>query len=181
MIDAVLAGEGTPDEVVAARGLAVVSDEGALNAAIDEAIAANPDVAAKVREGKVAAVGPLVGAVMKATGGKADAARVRQLILERLSLAGRRAAADSAIGAVRTAPMGRCRSDRARHGNGERSTGAGRSGARRPGRGTAGGAAAGTGRPRRTARAEASARPKRDGTAGRRPRPRSLPGWRRRG
>ena len=85
VIDAVLAGEGTPDEVVAARGLAVVSDEGALIAAVDEAIAANPDVAAKVRGGKVAAAGPLVGAVMRATGGKADAARVRQLILDRLT------------------------------------------------------------------------------------------------
>jgi aspartyl-tRNA(Asn)/glutamyl-tRNA(Gln) amidotransferase subunit B len=85
VIDAVLAGEGDPDRVVAARGLAVVSDEGALTAAVDEAIAANPDVAAKVRDGKVAAVGPLVGAVMKATDRKADAARVRQLILDRLS------------------------------------------------------------------------------------------------
>ena len=85
VIDAVLAGEGTPDEVVADRNLSVVSDEGALNAAIDAAIAANPDVAAKVRDGKVAAVGPLVGAVMEATGRKADAARVRQLILDRLS------------------------------------------------------------------------------------------------
>jgi aspartyl-tRNA(Asn)/glutamyl-tRNA(Gln) amidotransferase subunit B len=85
VIEAVLNGEGDPDEVVAARGLAVVSDEGALNAAIDEAIAANPAAVAKVRDGKVAAVGPLVGAVMKATNGQADAARVRQLILARLT------------------------------------------------------------------------------------------------
>jgi len=85
VIDAVLSGDGDPDQVVAARDLAVVSDEGALAAAVDAAIAANPDVAARVREGKTAAVGPLVGAVMKATGGKADAARVRQLLLERLS------------------------------------------------------------------------------------------------
>jgi len=81
----VLAGEGDPDQVVAARDLAVVSDEGALNAAIDEAIAANPDVAAKVRDGKVAAAGPLIGAVMRATGNRADASRVRQLILARLT------------------------------------------------------------------------------------------------
>ena len=81
VIDGVLDGEGTPDEVVAARGLAVVSDEGALTAAVDEAIAANPDVAAKIRDGKVAAVGVLVGAVMKATRGQADPTRVRQLIL----------------------------------------------------------------------------------------------------
>jgi len=85
VIDAVLAGEGDPDEVVEARGLAVVSDESALTKAVDDAIAAKPDVAAKVRGGKVAAVGPLVGAVMKATRGQADAARVRELILQRLT------------------------------------------------------------------------------------------------
>jgi aspartyl-tRNA(Asn)/glutamyl-tRNA(Gln) amidotransferase subunit B len=85
VIDAVLAGDGAPDEVVEARGLAVVSDDSALTAAVDEAIAANPEVAAKIRDGKVAAAGVLVGAVRKATGGKADAARVRELILERLS------------------------------------------------------------------------------------------------
>ena len=52
--------------------------------AADEAIAANPDIAAKVRAGKVAAVGALVGAVMKSTRGQADAATVRELLLERL-------------------------------------------------------------------------------------------------
>jgi aspartyl-tRNA(Asn)/glutamyl-tRNA(Gln) amidotransferase subunit B len=85
VLDGVLAGEGSPDEVVAARGLAVVSDDGALTAAVDEAIAAHPDVAARIREGKVAAAGVLLGAVMKTTRGKADAARVRELILERLT------------------------------------------------------------------------------------------------
>jgi len=85
VIDAVLAGEGSPDEVVAARGLAVVSDEGTLTKAIDEAIAANPDVVAKIRDGKIAAAGVLVGTVMKATRGQADAPRVRELILERLT------------------------------------------------------------------------------------------------
>jgi len=87
VIEGVLAGEGTPDEVVAARGLAIVSDEGALTAAVDEAIAAHPDVAQKVRDGKVAAAQALVGAVMKATRGQADAARVRELILARLGQA----------------------------------------------------------------------------------------------
>jgi len=85
VIEGVLDEEGTPDEVVAARGLAVVSDDSALLTAIDEAIAANPDVVARIRSGRVQAVGVLVGAVMKATGGKADAARVRQLIMDRLS------------------------------------------------------------------------------------------------
>ena len=84
VVEGVLAGEGSPDEVVAARGLAVVSDDSALGAAVDEAIAGNPGVAQKVRDGKVAAAGALVGAVMKATRGQADAGRARELILERL-------------------------------------------------------------------------------------------------
>ncbi len=82
-LEGVLAGEGTPSEVVAARGLEVVSDDGALNAAVDEALAANPDVVEKIRGGKVQAAGAIVGAVMKATQGKADAARVRELVMER--------------------------------------------------------------------------------------------------
>jgi len=85
VFDGVLAGEGTPDEVVAARGLAVVSDDGALGEAIDRAIEANPDVAEKIRDGKVAAAGALIGAVMKDMRGQADAGRVRELILEKLS------------------------------------------------------------------------------------------------
>jgi aspartyl-tRNA(Asn)/glutamyl-tRNA(Gln) amidotransferase subunit B len=85
VLDGVLAGEGSPDEVVEKRGLAVVSDDSALLSAIDEAIAANPDVAEKVRSGKVAASGVIVGAVMKATRGQADATRVRELVLERLA------------------------------------------------------------------------------------------------
>jgi aspartyl-tRNA(Asn)/glutamyl-tRNA(Gln) amidotransferase subunit B len=83
VVDGVLAGEGEPDEVVAARGLAVVSDDSALIAAVDEALAAQPDVAEKIRGGKVAAAGAIVGAVMKATKGQADAKRVRELVIER--------------------------------------------------------------------------------------------------
>ena len=83
VVDGVLAGEGSPDEVVAARNLAVVTDTSVLAAAVDEAIAANPDIAAKIADGKIAAAGALVGAVMKATKGQADAASVRELILQR--------------------------------------------------------------------------------------------------
>ena len=85
VFDGLLAGEGTPDEIVAARGLAIVSDDGALGAAVDKAIAANPDVADKIRDGKVAAAGALIGAVMKEMRGQADAGRVRELILEKLT------------------------------------------------------------------------------------------------
>ncbi len=85
VIDGVLAGEGDPDDVVAARGLAVVSDDSALQAAVDDALAAAPEVAERIRSGKVQAVGAIVGAVMKATKGQADAARVRELVLATLS------------------------------------------------------------------------------------------------
>ena len=85
VFDGLLAGEGTPEEIVAARGLAIVSDDGALGAAVDNAIAANPDVADKIRDGKVAAAGALIGAVMQQMRGQADANRVRELILEKLT------------------------------------------------------------------------------------------------
>ena len=85
-VDGVLETGSDVDAVVAERGLRVVSDTGALEAAADEAIAANPDVADKVRGGKVAAVGALVGAVMKSTRGQADAAAVRQILLDRLGV-----------------------------------------------------------------------------------------------
>ncbi|MBE1575507.1 Asp-tRNA(Asn)/Glu-tRNA(Gln) amidotransferase subunit GatB [Amycolatopsis roodepoortensis] len=84
VVQGVLAGEGSPSEVVEKRGLKVVSDDSALIAAVDEALAAQPDVADKIRGGKVAAAGAIVGAVMKATKGQADAKRVRELIVERV-------------------------------------------------------------------------------------------------
>jgi aspartyl-tRNA(Asn)/glutamyl-tRNA(Gln) amidotransferase subunit B len=85
VLEGVVAGEGDPEQVMKTRGLEVVSDTGALQTAVDEAIAANPDIAAKIRDGKVAAAGALVGAVMKTTRGQADAKTVRELILARLS------------------------------------------------------------------------------------------------
>jgi aspartyl-tRNA(Asn)/glutamyl-tRNA(Gln) amidotransferase subunit B len=86
VIEGVLAGEGDPDAVVEKRGLAVVSDDSALGAAVDAALAAQPDVADKIRAGKFAAAGALVGAVMKATRGQADAARVKELIFDKLGV-----------------------------------------------------------------------------------------------
>ena len=84
VFEGLYAGEGSPEEIVAARGLAVVSDEGALTAAVDAAIEAQPAVADKIRGGNHAAAGALIGAVMKAMGGQADAARVREIIMEKL-------------------------------------------------------------------------------------------------
>ena len=79
----VLAGKGSPEEIVKTQGLEVVSDDGALIAAIDEALAKQPDVLEKIREGKLQAAGAVIGAVMQAMKGQADAARVRELVLER--------------------------------------------------------------------------------------------------
>jgi aspartyl-tRNA(Asn)/glutamyl-tRNA(Gln) amidotransferase subunit B len=83
VVSGVLAGEGDPEAVIEKRGLKVVSDDGALIAAIDEALAKQPDVLEKIREGKVQAAGAVIGAVMQAMRGQVDAARVRELILER--------------------------------------------------------------------------------------------------
>ncbi len=83
--EGVLAGEGTPTSVADARGLALSQDTGALEAAVDKVIAANPDVADKIRDGKVAAAGALIGQVMKEMRGQADAAAARELILSKLT------------------------------------------------------------------------------------------------
>jgi aspartyl-tRNA(Asn)/glutamyl-tRNA(Gln) amidotransferase subunit B len=83
-LDGVLAGEGDPAQVVQARGLAVMGESDELVAAVDAALAGNPDVVAKVQGGKVQALGALVGAVMKATRGKADAATVKRMLEERV-------------------------------------------------------------------------------------------------
>lgn len=85
VLAAVLAGEGTPAQIVADRGLEVVSDDGALLAAIDEALASQPDVIDAIREGRMQAAGAVIGAVMKAMKGQADAARVRELLIQRAS------------------------------------------------------------------------------------------------
>ena len=82
-LEGVIAGEGSPTEIVESRGLKVVSDDTALLVAIDAALAAQPDVLQRIRDGKVQAAGAVIGAVMKAMSGQADAARVRELVLER--------------------------------------------------------------------------------------------------
>ena len=86
---AVVAGEGDPDPAYVDRVIDKhgwkVAGEDELVGAVDAAIAANADTAEKVRGGNQGALGPLIGAVMGATGGSADARRVRELLLERLS------------------------------------------------------------------------------------------------
>ena len=84
VVEGVINGEGSPIEVIEKRGLKVVSDDSALMVAIEAAIAAQPDTAERIRGGNIPAAGALIGAVMKATGGQADAAKVRELLLKHL-------------------------------------------------------------------------------------------------
>ncbi|CAB4644656.1 unannotated protein [freshwater metagenome] len=84
VVEGVIAGEGSPAEVVAKRGIKVVNDDGALMAAIEKVCNDQPDTAQKVRDGHLPAAGALIGAVMKETKGQADAARVRELLLGHL-------------------------------------------------------------------------------------------------
>jgi aspartyl-tRNA(Asn)/glutamyl-tRNA(Gln) amidotransferase subunit B len=84
VLEGVLDGEGGPTAVADARGLELVADDGALEAAVDRVIEANPDVAAKIRDGKVQAAGALIGQVMKQMKGQADAGKARELILAKL-------------------------------------------------------------------------------------------------
>lgn len=83
VLAAVADGLGSPAVIVAERGLEVVSDDGALLKAIDEALASQPDVIDAIREGRMQAAGAVIGAVMKAMKGQADAARVRELLIQR--------------------------------------------------------------------------------------------------
>ena len=78
----VLDGEGSPDEVVAKRGLKVVSDDGALQAAVAKAMEGNPDIVAKLKGGNMKPIGAIIGAVMRQTHGQADAKAVRAIVMD---------------------------------------------------------------------------------------------------
>ncbi len=84
VVEGVINNEGRPSEIIEKRGIKVVSDDSALLEAIEKAVAAQPDVAQKVRGGHIPAAGALIGAVMKETKGQADAAKVRELLLKHL-------------------------------------------------------------------------------------------------
>lgn len=86
VVDHVLDDEGDPAQVLHKHpDLVVERDDTKLQAAVDEALAANPDIVEKIRSGKVAAAGKIVGDVMKATRGQADPARVKELVLQACS------------------------------------------------------------------------------------------------
>lgn len=86
VLDSVIQGEGQPSQIVKDKGLEIVSDDSALEKAVDEALAANPDVVESLKAGKMQAIGALMGPIMKATKGQADASRVREIIMERINM-----------------------------------------------------------------------------------------------
>jgi aspartyl-tRNA(Asn)/glutamyl-tRNA(Gln) amidotransferase subunit B len=85
VLDRLVAEGGDPQAIVEAEGLGAMGDEEDLAAAVAEAIAAHPDAAEKVREGKGQAMGPIIGHVMRETQGRADGGEVGRLIREQLS------------------------------------------------------------------------------------------------
>jgi len=74
----------TPEEIVKEKGLTQVSDEGALETLIGEALAKNPTQVAQYKGGKETVLGFLVGQVMKASGGKANPGKVNELLKKKL-------------------------------------------------------------------------------------------------
>ena len=76
---------GDPKEIVEARGMKQVTDTGAIETAIDEVLAANPDKVEQVKA-KPTMLGWFVGQVMKATGGKANPQAVNEILKDRLGI-----------------------------------------------------------------------------------------------
>jgi len=88
VFEALWAGEGaSADEVIEAKGLKQITDSSAIEAYVDEAIAANPDQVQQYKDGKTKIVGYFVGQVMKASGGKANPQEVNKLLKEKLDRA----------------------------------------------------------------------------------------------
>jgi aspartyl-tRNA(Asn)/glutamyl-tRNA(Gln) amidotransferase subunit B len=85
VLDAMAAGGGRPEAIVAERGLGLAG-AGELEAIVDRAIEANPDAVEKVRAGTGKAMGAIVGAIMRETKGRADGGEVQRMVRERLGL-----------------------------------------------------------------------------------------------
>ena len=83
-VEGVLKGEGTPDEVVKKHDYKIVEDNGAIEAAVDAAFEANPDVVEKLKSGNMKPMGVIIGAVMKATRGQADAKAVTKVVMGKI-------------------------------------------------------------------------------------------------
>ena len=79
-------GEGDADAIIQARGLKQITDTGAIEAAVEQVLSANPDQVEQLRAGKDKVLGFLVGQVMKVTGGKANPAQVNALLRSKVGV-----------------------------------------------------------------------------------------------
>ena len=84
VFDAMWAGEGDADTIIAARGLTQISDEDAIGKIVDHVLAASPAIVAEVKAGREKAFNSLVGQVMKASKGKANPAQVNAVLRRKL-------------------------------------------------------------------------------------------------
>ena len=75
-----LAGGGSPRSIVEKRGLSVISDSSALKEVVDKVIAANPELASRVKAGNAKVVGALLGIAMRESGGRANPTALRELL-----------------------------------------------------------------------------------------------------
>ena len=85
VLDAMWEGEGSADDIIEAKGLKQITDTGAIEALIDEVIAANPSQVEQYKAGKDKLIGFFVGNVMKASQGKANPAQLNELLKKKLS------------------------------------------------------------------------------------------------
>ena len=81
---AMWSGEGSPDEIIAKKGLKQISDAGAIEKIVDEVMAAGAKLVEDYRAGKEKAFNALVGQVMKASKGKANPAQVNEILRRKL-------------------------------------------------------------------------------------------------
>ena len=87
MLDKLVADGGeNPETIIEAEGLAAIGGDDDLGAVVAAALAANADAAERVRGGNEKAIGPIVGAVMRETKGRADGTEVTRLVHEQLGI-----------------------------------------------------------------------------------------------
>jgi aspartyl-tRNA(Asn)/glutamyl-tRNA(Gln) amidotransferase subunit B len=84
VFDAIWAGEGSADEIIGKKGLQQISDAGAIEKVVDEALAANAKLVEDYRAGREKAFNALVGQVMKRSQGKANPAQVNEILRRKL-------------------------------------------------------------------------------------------------
>ena len=85
VFEAMWNGEGSADEIIESKGLKQITDNGAIEALVDEVLANNPDQVQAYKDGQEKMMGYFVGQIMKASGGQANPGQVNQMLKAKLS------------------------------------------------------------------------------------------------